>query len=82
MDSITLWHSGWLGSLIALSLFFLPPPLQPIGQKRLTNIAVVRLKAAGQRFEVACYKNKIVSWRDGVEKVGTIGKKDRDERWR
>ena len=40
---------------------------QPIGQKRLTNIAVVRLKKGGKRFEVACYKNKVTAWRDGVE---------------
>ncbi|KAG9131384.1 hypothetical protein Leryth_019631 [Lithospermum erythrorhizon] len=42
--------------------------LQPIGQKRLTNIAVVRLKKRGNRFEIACYKNKVLSWRSQVEK--------------
>lgn len=42
--------------------------LQPIGQKRLTNVAVVRLKKHGIRFEIACYKNKVLSWRSGVEK--------------
>ncbi|EIE26602.1 Shwachman-Bodian-diamond syndrome, partial [Coccomyxa subellipsoidea C-169] len=41
---------------------------QPIGQKRLTNVAVVRLKKKGIRFEVACYKNKVVNWRNEVEK--------------
>eukprot|EP00741_Cyanophora_paradoxa_P001391 tig00000488_g1346.t1 len=41
---------------------------QPVGQKRLTNVAVVRLKKGGKRFEIACYKNKVVSWRQGVEK--------------
>ncbi|KAF6144428.1 hypothetical protein GIB67_024655 [Kingdonia uniflora] len=41
---------------------------QPIGQKRLTNVAVVRLKKKGFRFEIACYKNKVLSWRSGVEK--------------
>ncbi|CAM8987562.1 unnamed protein product [Rhodiola kirilowii] len=41
---------------------------QPVGQKRLTNVAVVRLKKQGMRFEVACYKNKVLSWRTGVEK--------------
>lgn len=41
---------------------------QPIGQKRLTNIAVVRIRKNGKRFEVACYKNKVISWRSGVEK--------------
>ncbi|PIN13015.1 putative exosome subunit [Handroanthus impetiginosus] len=42
--------------------------VQPVGQKRLTNVAVVRLKKHGQRFEIACYKNKVLSWRSGVEK--------------
>ncbi|XP_031503702.1 uncharacterized protein LOC116266582 [Nymphaea colorata] len=42
--------------------------VQPIGQKRLTNVAVVRLKNHGIRFEIACYKNKVLSWRSGVEK--------------
>ncbi|KAI5597456.1 hypothetical protein POPTR_002G073200v4 [Populus trichocarpa] len=42
--------------------------LQPVGQKRLTNVAVVRLKKHGMRFEIACYKNKVLSWRSGVEK--------------
>uniref|UniRef100_A0A2I2ZNQ6 Ribosome maturation protein SBDS n=1 Tax=Gorilla gorilla gorilla TaxID=9595 RepID=A0A2I2ZNQ6_GORGO len=35
---------------------------------RLTNVAVVRMKRAGKRFEIACYKNKVVGWRSGVEK--------------
>lgn len=39
-----------------------------MGQKRLTNIAVVRLKKNGLRFEIACYKNKVGDWRAGIEK--------------
>ncbi|EPS69841.1 hypothetical protein M569_04918 [Genlisea aurea] len=42
--------------------------VQPVGQKRLTNVAVVRLRKHGNRFEIACYKNKVLSWRSGVEK--------------
>ncbi|GLU16608.1 hypothetical protein SLE2022_330340 [Rubroshorea leprosula] len=42
--------------------------VQPVGQKRLTNVAVVRLKKHGMRFEIACYKNKVLSWRSRVEK--------------
>lgn len=42
--------------------------VQPVGQKRLTNVAAVRLKKHGNRFEIACYKNKVLSWRSGVEK--------------
>jgi Shwachman-Bodian-Diamond syndrome (SBDS) protein len=37
------------------------------GQKRLTNVAVVRFKRHGKRFEVACYKNKVQDWRAGAE---------------
>jgi len=28
----------------------------------------VRMKKFGHRFEIACYKNKVVSWRKKVEK--------------
>ncbi|CAK9034989.1 unnamed protein product [Durusdinium trenchii] len=41
---------------------------QPVGQKRLTNVAVVRMKKSGMRFEIACYKNKVLNWREGIEK--------------
>jgi len=40
----------------------------PTNQKLLTNVAVVRTKKAGKRFEIACYKNKVLSWRQGIEK--------------
>lgn len=40
---------------------------QPVTQVRLTNVAIVKIKKAGHRFEVACYKNKVVNWRNGVE---------------
>lgn len=36
----------------------------PTNQIRLTNVAIVRLKKGGKRFEIACYKNKVVSWRN------------------
>jgi len=36
----------------------------PTNQIRLTNVAIVRLKKAGKRFEIACYKNKVLSWRN------------------
>jgi len=39
----------------------------PTNQVRLTNVAVVRLKRSGKRFEIACYKNKVLSWRDKSE---------------
>ncbi|XP_076002701.1 ribosome maturation protein SBDS isoform X1 [Genypterus blacodes] len=40
----------------------------PTNQIRLTNVATVRIKKAGKRFEIACYKNKVMSWRSGAEK--------------
>lgn len=30
-------------------------------------MAVVRLKKAGKRFEIACYPNKVTSWRNKIE---------------
>eukprot|EP01119_Soliformovum_irregulare_P004052 TRINITY_DN15067_c0_g1_i1.p1 TRINITY_DN15067_c0_g1~~TRINITY_DN15067_c0_g1_i1.p1 ORF type:complete len:252 (+),score=91.31 TRINITY_DN15067_c0_g1_i1:89-844(+) len=46
----------------------------PVNQVRLTNVSIVRLKKGGKRFELACYPNKVKSWRDGIEK-------DIDEVW-
>lgn len=40
----------------------------PVGQKRLTNIAIVHLEVGGKRFEIACYRNKVLNWREGIEK--------------
>lgn len=39
----------------------------PLNQIKLTNVSIVRLKKAGKRFEIACYKNKVLEWRSGVE---------------
>lgn len=35
----------------------------PVNQVKLTNVSVVRLKKGGKRFELACYKNKVVEFR-------------------
>lgn len=40
----------------------------PTNQIRLTNVAIVRMKKTGKRFEIACYKNKVISWRNKLEK--------------
>eukprot|EP00842_Homolaphlyctis_polyrhiza_P003780 jgi/Hompol1/4402/HPOL_003631-RA len=42
--------------------------MKPQAQVKLTNVAIVRLRKGGNRFEVACYKNKILEWRNKVEK--------------
>jgi ribosome maturation protein SDO1 len=39
----------------------------PVNQKRLTNVSVVRLMKGGKRFEIACYCNKVESFRNGIE---------------
>lgn len=39
----------------------------PVNQVRLTNVATVRLQKKGKRFEIACYRNKVLSWRNKVE---------------
>jgi len=40
----------------------------PVGIKKLTNVAVVRYKTHGVRFEIACYKNTVLAYRRGHEK--------------
>lgn len=40
---------------------------QPVNQVRLTNVAVVRMNRCGKRFELACYRNKMINYRQGVE---------------
>ncbi|KAL8872848.1 MAG: hypothetical protein Q9174_001592 [Haloplaca sp. 1 TL-2023] len=40
---------------------------QPSNQIRLTNVSLVRLKKGKKRFEIACYKNKVMEYRSGVE---------------
>jgi ribosome maturation protein SDO1 len=40
----------------------------PQNQIKLTNVSIVRLKKGGKRFELACYKNKIVEFRSGITK--------------
>lgn len=37
------------------------------GQKFLTSVAVVRLKHGGERFEIACFPNTVIPWREGEE---------------
>lgn len=37
------------------------------GQKFLTSVAVVRLKKGGERFEIACFPNTVIPWREGEE---------------
>ena len=38
----------------------------PVNQKRLTNVSVVRLKMGGNRYELACYPNKVKAWRENL----------------
>jgi len=40
---------------------------QPSNQIKLTNVSLVRLKKAKKRFEIACYKNKVLEYRSGIE---------------
>lgn len=39
----------------------------PLSQRRHTNIAVVRYTRNGVKLEIACYKNKVISYRSGTE---------------
>eukprot|EP00039_Didymoeca_costata_P009590 m.126998 g.126998 ORF g.126998 m.126998 type:complete len:133 (-) comp14536_c0_seq4:2-400(-) len=40
----------------------------PVNQIRLTNVAIVRMKKGGKRFELACFRNKVMAWRSKTEK--------------
>ncbi|RMX82791.1 hypothetical protein D0868_15764 [Hortaea werneckii] len=40
---------------------------QPSNQIRLTNVSLVRLKKGKKKFEIACYKNTVTSFRAGNE---------------
>ncbi|KAF1844353.1 Shwachman-Bodian-diamond syndrome protein [Cucurbitaria berberidis CBS 394.84] len=42
--------------------------IQPSNQIKLTNVSLVRMKKGKKRFEVACYKNKVLEWRNKIEK--------------
>ncbi|KAG0160861.1 hypothetical protein PDIDSM_8393 [Penicillium digitatum] len=44
------------------------PINQPSNQIKFTNVSVVRLKKGKKRFELACYKNKLLEYRSGAEK--------------
>lgn len=39
----------------------------PVNQVRHTNVAIVRLSKKGKKFEIACYPNKVLSWRNKSE---------------
>ncbi|KAF2194636.1 Shwachman-Bodian-diamond syndrome protein [Zopfia rhizophila CBS 207.26] len=41
---------------------------QPSNQIKLTNVSLVRMKKGKKRYEIACYKNKVLEWRSGIEK--------------
>jgi ribosome maturation protein SDO1 len=43
------------------------PINQPSNQIKLTNVSMVRLKKGKKRFEIACYKNTVQSYRAGHE---------------
>ena len=54
------WYDRNIGVFIAMIK-------QPVNQKLITNMAIVRLKRQGKKFEVACYRNKVTDWRNKAE---------------
>lgn len=40
---------------------------QPSNRIKLTNVSLVRLKKDKKDFQIACYKNKVLEWRSGIE---------------
>lgn len=56
-----------------VNLFFLKFDRKFIVNLKLTtNVAVVRMKKGGHRFEIACYKNKVLSWRQKVYVLNSV----------
>ena len=45
----------------------MPQLQQPANVIKLTNVSIVRLKKGKKRFELACYKDKILEYRSGNE---------------
>lgn len=45
----------------------MPVIQQPANQIKLTNVSLVRYKKGKKRFELACYKNKLLEYRSGTE---------------
>lgn len=45
---------------------------QPINQVKFTNVAIVKYKYKGKKFEIACYKNKIIDWKNGYKNFYTV----------
>ncbi|KAF2008979.1 Shwachman-Bodian-diamond syndrome protein [Aaosphaeria arxii CBS 175.79] len=43
------------------------PINQPSNQIKLTNVALVRLKKGKKRYEIACYKNKLLEYKEKIE---------------
>jgi len=56
----------------------MPRITTPQNQQLLTNVAVVRIKRGGKRFEIAAYPNMVQPWRDKVERdIGEVLQSDR-----
>ena len=46
---------------------------QPITQVKMTNVAEIQYKINKKHFEIACYRNKAVNWRNGLEEdIGEV----------
>lgn len=62
---VLLCTTGWEEQILTCAAIITMALKQPVTQVRLTNVAVVRLRVGGERFEIACYKNKVLNWREG-----------------
>ncbi|KIH47217.1 Shwachman-Bodian-Diamond syndrome protein [Ancylostoma duodenale] len=52
------WRTVDVEKSVAINTIMSKNIKTPTNQKLLTNVAVVRMKKMGKRFEIACYKNK------------------------
>lgn len=40
---------------------------QPSTIVKMTNVAFIKYRMNNKTFEIACYRNKAVNWRNGLE---------------
>jgi ribosome maturation protein SDO1 len=40
---------------------------QPVANIKMTNVATIKYKINNKMFEIACYRNKALNFRNGVE---------------
>jgi len=64
LPSIPIQRCSHAPSVVSVAM---PMIQQPSNVIKLTNVSLVRYKKGKKRFELACYKNKLLEYRSGTE---------------